>query len=46
MVTRLTKSIRVSKEIYDKLARQGTVSDSFDDVIRGLMKKEKPQVRE
>ena len=32
------KSIKVSKETYDILAKQGTVADSFEDVIRRLFK--------
>ena len=35
------KSIKVSKETYDILARQGTVADSFEDVIKRLLKQNK-----
>jgi predicted CopG family antitoxin len=31
------KTIRLSAETYDKLTKEGTVSDSFDDVIRRLL---------
>lgn len=37
------KTIRVSVETYDKLTREGTVRDSFDDVIGHLLSVKKPQ---
>jgi predicted CopG family antitoxin len=33
------KTIKVSQETYDILSRQGTVADSFEDVIKRLLKK-------
>jgi predicted CopG family antitoxin len=39
------KSIKVSKETYDILARKGTVADSFDDVIKRLLRKEEAAVK-
>jgi predicted CopG family antitoxin len=33
------KSIKVSKETYDILSGEGTVADSFDDVIKRLLRK-------
>jgi hypothetical protein len=33
------KSIKVSQETYDILARQGNVADTFEDVIKRLLKK-------
>jgi predicted CopG family antitoxin len=32
------KTIRLSVETYDKLTREGTVRDSFDDVIGHLLR--------
>lgn len=32
-----TKTIRVSEEIYEYLSKQGTVTDSFDSVLRKLI---------
>jgi predicted CopG family antitoxin len=45
MSTSTTKTIRVSEETYDVLAKQGTVADSFEDVIKRLLlnQKEKAQ---
>ena len=37
------KSIKVSQETYDILARQGTAADSFEDVIKRLLKQNKIQ---
>ena len=41
----LNKTIRVSSETYDDLAKQGTVIDSFDDVIKRLLKKQEGLVQ-
>jgi predicted CopG family antitoxin len=35
-----TVTIRIRQETYDILSKQGTVADSFDDVIKRLLKKE------
>jgi predicted CopG family antitoxin len=37
------KSIKLSRETYDDLAKQGTVADSFEDVIKRLLAKNKTQ---
>jgi predicted CopG family antitoxin len=39
------RTIKVSKETYDILAKQGTVADTFEDVIKKLLlnQKEIPQ---
>lgn len=34
-----TKSIRVTKETYDRLAELGDLKDSFDTVIKKLLDK-------
>lgn len=34
-----TKSIRVTKETYNRLAKLGDLNDSFDTVIRKLLDK-------
>jgi predicted CopG family antitoxin len=33
-----TKNIRVASETYHKLAKLGTLEDSFDSVIEGLLR--------
>ena len=35
------KTIRISKETYEKLANQGNLQDSFDSVIIKLIEKQK-----
>jgi predicted CopG family antitoxin len=35
------KTIRISKETYEKLANQGNLQDSFDSVISRLIDKQK-----
>lgn len=40
------KTIRVSEEIYEKLASEGNMKDSFDSVIRKLIDKQKVIVNE
>jgi predicted CopG family antitoxin len=35
------KSIKVSQETYDILARKGTVADTFEDVIKRLLNEKK-----
>jgi predicted CopG family antitoxin len=37
------KTIKVSQETYDILSKQGSVVDSFDDVIQRLLRKDKIQ---
>jgi predicted CopG family antitoxin len=32
-----TKTIRISEEIYEYLSKQGTVTDSFDSVLKKLI---------
>ena len=39
------KTIKISQETYETLSKQGTVADTFDDVISRLLKG-KVQVRE
>jgi predicted CopG family antitoxin len=34
----LTKTIRVSEETYQTLSQKGSVADTFDDVIKKLLK--------
>jgi predicted CopG family antitoxin len=34
------KTIRVSKDTYKELASQGTLSETFDSVIRKLLQKQ------
>ena len=50
MSTRTSTTIRVSLETYDALSKHGSVADTFDDVIRKLLKddkvKEKQLVKE
>ena len=35
------KQIRVSNEIYDYLSSQGTIKDSFSDVLEKILKERK-----
>jgi predicted CopG family antitoxin len=35
-----TTTIRIRRETYDTLSKQGSVADSFDDVIQRLLKNE------
>jgi predicted CopG family antitoxin len=41
MSTSKTTTIRVSVETYEELSKQGTVVDSFDSVIKQLLKMKK-----
>lgn len=34
----LSKTIRISEETYQELARRGTLKDSYDTVIQNLLK--------
>jgi len=34
----LTKTIRVSEETYETLSQMGSVANTFDDVIKRLLK--------
>jgi predicted CopG family antitoxin len=34
------KNIRISEETYQELANQGTLSETFDSVIRKLLQKQ------
>jgi len=36
----LGKTIRISEETYKELAKRGTLEDSYDKVIKSLLKKE------
>lgn len=38
-----TVTIRIRRETYDDLSKQGTVGDSFDSVIKRLLKPDKAQ---
>lgn len=37
------KTIKVSQETYEILSKEGTVADSFEDVIKRLLEKGKTQ---
>jgi predicted CopG family antitoxin len=37
------RTIKVSQETYEILSKEGTVADSFDDVIKRLLEKGKTQ---
>ncbi len=39
-MTKKGKTIRISKETYEKLASQGNLQDSFDSVICRLIEKQ------
>lgn len=43
--TTTTKSIRVTKETYDRLAELGSLSDSFDSVIKKLLDENKKETQ-
>jgi len=38
------KTIRVSEETYQELANQGTLSETFDSVIRKLLQKQEVKI--
>jgi hypothetical protein len=45
-MSNLYKTIRITAETHDLLARQGDLKDSFDTVIKKLLLKEKETSKE
>jgi predicted CopG family antitoxin len=39
------KTIRISNETYQELASQGTLSETFDTVIKKLLQKQEEEVK-
>jgi len=38
------KTIRISDELYNKLAKKGNLTDSFNSVIEGLLQIDKEEI--